>query len=523
MKLHPRKVIAANNRKGIFIVVAAVMLTTLFGFLAVATDTGWLFHQRRLMQTAADAGALYGAQQIRRGQRGTAEVEDYGDHGALKGTADNGFTHDEDGIVVTVNSPPVTGNYVLNDRAVEVTICQQQRTFFMPVLGVNSADVCARAVAGYLGQSEGCIYALNPTIEKALYVHSNTTATLECGVIVNSSNAKGLYVASNSCLSATSASVNGPSVEADDNDDCGFSNGDSLSVEPSTLMPKEPDPLIGLGVPPEVNYGCHRNGYEVKLPADVDDLEPNRRWCGGLLIDCATCGTITLPSGNYVIAGGSLTITGSTTVVHGSEVMFPEVNYGCHRNGYEVKLPADVDDLEPNRRWCGGLLIDCATCGTITLPSGNYVIAGGSLTITGSTTVVHGSEVMFYATDFPAAVIKAEGILVGSGATVNFSAPTSGDFEGILMYVDNELYESAGHSLDIDFQSGVTADLNGALYTANGTVMFHSATSGTNLAADGIAIVADIVEITSNTNVHVTEDFSGFATGSPIKRVTLLE
>ena len=453
MQSHPRKAIASNNRKGIFVVVAAVMLTTLFGFLAVATDTGWLFHQRRLMQTAADAGALYGAQQIRRGKRDTAAVADYLDHGALKGTADNGFTHDADGIVVTVNSPPVTGNYVLNDRAVEVTICQQQRTFFMPVLGVSSADVCARAVAGYLGQSEGCIYALNPTIEKALYVHSNTTATVECGVIVNSSNAKGLYVASNSCLSATSASVNGSAVEAAANAACGYSNGTSLSVEPSTLMPKEPDPLIGLGVPPEVNDGCYRNAYEVKLPADVAALEPNKKWCWGLLIDCPTCGTITLPSGNYVMAGGSLTITGSATEVHGSEVMF-------------------------------------------------------------------------YATDFPSMVVNAEGILVGSGATVNFSAPSSGDFEGILMYVDNELYESAGHSLDINFQSGVTADLNGALYTANGTVMVHSGTSGTSTSADGIAIVADIVEFTSlgvTGGMTITEDYSDFATFSPIKRVTLLE
>ena len=455
MKSHLRKVIAANDRKGIFIIVSAVMLTALFGFLAVATDAGWLFHQRRLMQTAADAGAIYGAQQIRRGKRGTAEVADYGDHGALKGTADNGFTHDADSIVVTVNSPPITGNYTEeeNDRAVEVTICQPQRTFFMPVLGVSSADVCARAVAGYLGQSEGCIYALNPTIEKALHVHSNTTANVECGVIVNSSNVAGLYVSSGSCLATTSASVNGADVFAPDDDTCDYSTGTALSVVPSTLMPPEPDPLIGLGVPPEVDYGCWRNGYEIKLPADLVALEPNKKWCWGLLIDCATCGTITLPSGNYVMAGGSLTITGSSTVVHGSEVIF-------------------------------------------------------------------------YVTDFPSMVVNAEGILVGSGATVNLSAPSSGDFEGILMYVDNDLYESDGHSLDISFQSGVTADLNGALYTANGTVLFHSDTSGVSTSADGIAIVADIVEITSlgvTGGLAITKDFSGFATKSPIKRVTLLE
>ena len=453
MKLHPRKVIAAKNRKGIFVIVSAVILTALFGFLAVATDTGWLFHQRRRMQAAADAGALYGAQQIRRGKRTPADVESLSDHGAFKGTADNGFTNGTDGAVVTVDYPPATGNYVGNDRAVEVTICQPQRTFFMPVFGVDSADVCTRAVAGYLGQSEGCIYALNPTIEKAMHVHSNTTANVDCGVIINSSNVGGLYVSSGSCLATTSASVNGANFVGDDDDNnCGYGNGLAVSTEPSTLMPQEPDPLIGLPVPPEVDYGCYRNAYEVKLPADVATLQPDKKWCWGLLIDCATCGTITLPSGNYVMAGGSLTITGSTTVVHGSEVMF-------------------------------------------------------------------------YATDFPSMVVNAEGILVGSGATVNLSAPSSGDFEGILMYVDRDLYEPP-HSLDIDFQSGVTADLNGALYTANGTVMFHSDTSGISTSADGVAIVADIVEITSlgvTGGLDITEDYSAFATKSPIKRATLLE
>ena len=135
---------------------------------------------------------------------------------------------------------------------------------------------------------------------------------------------------------------------------------------------------------------------------------------------------------------------------------------------------------------------------------------------------------MFYATDFPAEVIDAEGILIGSGATVNFSAPTSGDFEGILMYVDRYL-DPVDHYLNIEFMSDVTAQLNGALYTLNGSVVLHSATSGSVIAADGIAIVADKVEFTSLGStgggpiMHVTEDFSGFATGSPIKRVTLLE
>ena len=96
------------------------------------------------------------------------------------------------------------------------------------------------------------------------------------------------------------------------------------------------------------------------------------------------------------------------------------------------------------------------------------------------------------------------------------------------MYVDRDLTDPP-HYLNIEFMSGVTAQLNGALYTLNGSVVLHSATSGSLTSADGIAIVADKVEFTSLGStgggpiMHVTEDFSDFATGSPIKRVTLLE
>ena len=450
MRLHARKVTAANNRKGIFVVLAAFMLPVLFGFLALATDMGWLYHQRRRVQNAADAGALYGAQQIRRGANTKADVESFSDHGVLKGTADNVFTNGVDGTVVTVEYPPASTAYAGNNLAVAVTVCQQQRTFFMPVLGVNSADVCAAAIAGYLGQAEGCIYALNPTEEKTMHVHSNTTATVDCGVIVNSQNTGGLYVVSDACLSASSISVTATDAfTPDSNNYCGYGSGESVSIDPYTQSPPEPDPLAHLGIPPEVNAGCYQLDFVLDDPS---------------------------------------------------------------------KLPL----LQPNKRWCKGLKIDCDTCGTITLPAGNYVIAGKRLEIVGSGTVVQGSGVMFYATDFPAEVVSAEGILIGSGATVNFSAPSSGDFEGILMYVDRSLSEAAGHYLNIEFMSGATVDLNGAIYSANGTVVLHSGTSGTNTAADGIAIVADIVDITSNTNVHVSDDFSGFATGSPIKRVTLL-
>ena len=117
---HPQK------RKGIFVVVGAVMMGVLFGFLALAFDLGWLYHQRRYMQAAADAGSFYGGQAIRRGDT-SAEVETE----AKRGSTENGFTEGVEGATVRADNPPTTGNYVGDDFAVEVQICQPQKTYWL--------------------------------------------------------------------------------------------------------------------------------------------------------------------------------------------------------------------------------------------------------------------------------------------------------------------------------------------------------------------------------------------------------
>ena len=184
--------------------------------------------------------------------------------------------------------------------------------------------------------------------------------------------------------------------------------------------------------------------------------------------------------------------------------------------------PGKLALLAPNKKWCKGLKIDCpvSVCGVINLPAGNYVIAGKRLEIVGGATEVSGSGVMFYATDWPAEGMNSEGINIASGATVTFSAPTSGDCEAILMYVDRNL---PFHTANIEFLSGVTATLSGAIYASNQKVVFHSNVSATALAGAGVAIVGDTVEVTSATDMFIPSDFSAFSGGSPIKRVTLLE
>ena len=436
--LLPRR---ATEQAGSVMLLAAGTIMALSGFLALALDTGWLYHQRRRIQTAADAGAIYGGQEIRRGKKTTNQVE----AGVFQGTADNGFTQGADGVEVTVEYPPASGPYAGNDLAVVVTVCQPQGTFFMPLLDVWSADVCARASAGFLGKAEGCIYALNPTEEKALYVHSDSNLEAECGLVISSTDPGGFYVASLACVEATSIGVTADNYFSDN--DC---NDYPSQVQPTpvTQTPPEPDPLAYLSPPSEVGDQCWQTDFNLDDPSKLPLLLPSKKWCKGLKIDC----------------------------------------------------PVSV-------------------CGVIDLPAGNYVIAGKRLEIVGSDTEVTGTGVMFYATDWPGQA-SAEGILIGSGSTVTFTAPTSGPYEAILMYVDRTLpFKTA----NITVSSGATATFSGAIYAFNQGVEFHSGVSATSLSGAGVAIVADTVEVTSGTDAFIPADFSAFSGGSPIKRVTLLE
>ena len=167
------------------------MIFTLMAFLGMGTDVGYLIFRKRQMQSAADAGALWAVQEIKRGKISPTPHPDVVAEGKA-GTAANWFPDGVEGVQVTVNHPPSGGDFTTDNRAVEVIICQPQRTFFMNALGFSSAGVCARGVAAYVADSANCIYALNPTEEYSLQVSSQKALLdSECGVCRQFAKPKG--------------------------------------------------------------------------------------------------------------------------------------------------------------------------------------------------------------------------------------------------------------------------------------------------------------------------------------------
>lgn len=141
-------------------------------------------------------------------------------------------------------------------------------------------------------------------------------------------------------------------------------------------------------------------------------------------------------------------------------------------------------------RYCGGLTIKR----TATLNPGVYVIDGGSLELT-STSVVEGSEVTFYLTN--GATVSVNGT-----ADVTLSAPESGDYKGLLIFVDRD-EPNATHILN----GSSSSSLNGAIYAASGHVEF----AGTSTTGGGCTqIVANTVEITGDAGLGSDCGLMGF-------------
>ena len=181
-QMYARLARTVGGETGSALILTAVMMVTLTGFMGLALDVGSLYHHRRVMQTAADAGALGGGTEIHRGKTALITTS------ALSATAENGYADGTNGVTVTVNRPPITGPYAGDAAAVEVLIAQPSPTYFMRTFGWTTVQVPARAVAWAGANDKNCIYVLEETAQDAFSYNSSAQLTADCGLRVNSAD-----------------------------------------------------------------------------------------------------------------------------------------------------------------------------------------------------------------------------------------------------------------------------------------------------------------------------------------------
>jgi Flp pilus assembly protein TadG len=291
--------------------------TFLLGILGLVIDAGYGYYIKQVAQAAADSGALAAGTAINNSispsidQTTTTSCPANPTNDSFAGIAclyaqTNGFgATNNQSVAVTIGKGAAAG--VSNNYWVSVTATQDFPLSFLHMLGYSTATVRASATSGVIGSgpSGGCIYVLDASKSGAFTASGGQSLVRsDCGIYVNSSSTSALTVSGGATVTASGVNVVGSS---------NINGGSTVTPSPTNGASVTPDPLASLAAPSVGN--CDYTS--VKISTKVS-LSPGV-YCNGITINAG--GDVTLASGNYILNGGGLTISGASSV-NGSGVFF---------------------------------------------------------------------------------------------------------------------------------------------------------------------------------------------------------
>ena len=230
-----RKILGEES--GQTLVLGALCMSVLVGFLGLAIDAGLAFCVKRSAQSAADSAAVTAAQEIPYG----------GVVGAAKAEAGlNGYTDGTNGVTVAVNTPPLNGPHKANASYAEVIVSRRIKTIFMGLMNHGTMVVSARAVAA-TGQAQNCVYALGTT---GIDINASNGVNVQlnnCAMFGNSISSNDLSVTGGAHLNAAAFNLVGS---------YDVNNGGAVSPSPLTGQKAAADPLAALAPPTWTSSSC---------------------------------------------------------------------------------------------------------------------------------------------------------------------------------------------------------------------------------------------------------------------------
>lgn len=303
-----------RDEKGQTLILTALCMTILLGFLALALDMGFLFDSRRHVQTAADAAAIAGATEL--SYHGSTSVVSV----ARTAAGVNGIANTAS--QVSVNLSPTDG-YHTGSNYVEVIITQPNPTFFMGVFGLHTINVAARAIAG-VPASTACIYILDTNASDTDVIYTKKTITASnCGIQVNSPNPAAV------CLHG-SGTINGDFLHIVGGLDTGGGCKSSKTTPLQSGVAPVSDPFNNLEGPipaTACTTGSGGNTTSLTTITSTSQLPTPKANADGILSDQVYCFSGT----NVSLDGGSTTLAlapGVYVFEHGVSIGNVTVNGG---------------------------------------------------------------------------------------------------------------------------------------------------------------------------------------------------
>ncbi len=438
---------AIQDESGQALVLSALCMTVLLGFIGLGVDVGMLFQAKRQAQTAADAAAFAAGLDYKYNQSSTSATA-----AGIAAASQNGITNGTGGAVVTVNVPPASGPNAGANGFIEALVTNPSTTFFMRMFNKNSIAVSARAVISVSGNqnSSGCIWTLAKSGTDVSLSGGTNVEIQNCNIYDDSSANNALSMSGSSSLSAKSIGIVGKYSD---------SSSGTLSPNPITGMAPAADPLANLPVPTISTGTCSGGSCSLSFrDSNNHTVNPGTYTS----ISNSGTGTVTLASGNYIISG-SVSNSGGGTISFGA-------------GNYSI----------------GGSVTNSSSS-SMSLGSGLYTIAG-NLSVSGSGSFT-ASEATFYTQGTTS---------ISGGSNLSITAPTSGTYDGVLFF------QSRSDSSQVSLTGSTGSVIQGIIYApaAKLTLTGSSAmTTSLDIITDSL-VLSGTGKITNSNYAQVTNSSS---------------
>jgi Flp pilus assembly protein TadG len=457
LRLREKFVTIPQQEDGAILILVAVSLIIILALLGLAVDVGHFQQVKRTLQNAADAAALAAATEMRICGNNSPNCQAM-QTAAQSAMVENGITPTTvltnctgtpgSGVTLTLNSPAcaVTGDPNSGkSNYVEAIVSEPVQTFFASLVGIRTVNIETRAEAVH-GLGGPCIYALDPH-GPAITILAGVIVRSNCGVVDESASKDALSCVVGAFLYAPSIQVSGGSE--------GLLCLATSTPRTNVPAPTPRDPLAYLPAPSTAN-------------------DP--------------CGTST---------GSPYSGSSSAVNIIGGNVM---LNPGIY---------------------CGGISMTASILSNITFNPGTYILRDGpgllgltqgGLNLTLNTlSSINGDGVLFY-NEGPVGSISvvepAAGGPILSLANIDLTAPSSGEYGGVLFYQAPGVTAPATFIADLD----QTSNLQGAIYLPNGSVNYavSAISSSYNI------LVAYDITLTAQVLSQFGNDYSTLENGSPL-------
>jgi hypothetical protein len=177
----------------------------------------------------------------------------------------------------------------------------------------------------------------------------------------------------------------------------------------------------------------------------------------------------------------------------------PNPNFsGCDQKNFSAK--GTVPPLSPGV-YCGGMKLNAGA--SVTLNPGIYYLDGGSLDVSGGATLTGNGVTLVFTSSTGQNYATAT---INGGATINLTAPTSGQTQGIVLFGDRNMPTGTGFK----FNGGASQYFGGAIYIPKGAVDFAG---GANTSTGCTQLIGDTLTFTGNSNLSIN------CSGSKIKPI----